>query len=117
MSLLLALTILGVCGLNFSADIAIDNVLLGALGALMCAFGWGTEAVILAKSMKDPSVKQEYALQIRQSTSALVYGAVILPILKGWGFTVHLFTDGTGWLLYLIVKTVIKLGKQIIVHF
>lgn len=99
---LLAVTILGVCGLNFSADIAIDNVLLGALGALMCAFGWGTEAVILAKSMKDPNVKQEYALQIRQSTSALVYGAVILPILKGWGFTVNLFTSGTGWLIPVI---------------
>ena len=96
---LLAVTILGVCGLNFSADIAVDNILLGALGALMCAFGWGTEAVILAKSMKDPSVKQEYALQIRQTTSALVYGAVLLPILKGWGFTVKLFTGGTGWLV------------------
>ena len=96
---LLGVTILGVCGLNFSADIAVDNILLGALGALMCAFGWGTEAVILAKSMKDPNVKQEYALQIRQTTSALVYGVILLPILKGWGFTAELFTGGTGWLI------------------
>lgn len=96
---LLALTILGVCGLNFSADIAVENILLGALGALMCAFGWGIEAVILAKCFKDGGVKREYALQIRQSTSALVYGVILLPILKGWGFTLNLFTSGTGWLI------------------
>ncbi|MBP5256390.1 MAG: EamA family transporter, partial [Clostridia bacterium] len=41
------------------------------------------------------------ALQIRQTTSAIVYGAVILPIMKGWGFTVSLFKD-TGWLIPLI---------------
>lgn len=96
---LLGLTLLGVYGLSYSPDIKIDNFLLGIIGALMCAFGWGIEAVILAKSMKDPSVKREYALQIRQTTSALVYGVIILPVLKGWGFTVNLFTGGTGWLL------------------
>ena len=96
---LLGFTLLGVYGLSYTPDIQIDNFLLGAVGALMCAFGWGIEAVILAKSMKDPSVKREYALQIRQTTSALVYGAILLPILKGWGFTVNLFTSGTGWLI------------------
>ncbi len=40
--------------------------------------------------------------QIRQTTSALVYGIVLLPILHGWGFTVSLFTSGTGWLLPVI---------------
>ena len=40
----------------------------------------------------------EIALQIRQTTSAIVYGVILLPILKGWGFTVSLF-DGTGWLI------------------
>ena len=52
--------------------------------------------------MQDPEVKDEYALQIRQSTSALFYGMIILPVLKGWGFTVHLFQGGTGWLLPII---------------
>ena len=40
----------------------------------------------------------EIALQIRQTTSALTYGIILLPVLKGWGFTVSLFR-GTGWLL------------------
>ena len=68
----------------------------------MCAFGWGIEAVILAKCLKDPEVTDEYALQIRQITSALAYGIIILPLLKGWGFTASLFTSGTGWLLPII---------------
>lgn len=90
--LLLGLTLLGVYGLSYSPDISINNFWLGITGALMCSFGWGIEAVILAKCFKDPSVKNEYALQIRQTTSALTYGIVILPILKGWDFTAGLFT-------------------------
>ena len=70
-------------------------------GTLMCAFGWGIEAVIIAKSVQDEAVTDELALQIRQTTSALVYGAIIIPVLKGWGFTVSLF-NGTGWLIPVI---------------
>ena len=65
----------------------------------MCSFGWGIEAVILAKCLNDPSVTDEYALQIRQTTSALVYGIIILPIIGGWTFTAELFTSSTGMLL------------------
>lgn len=92
-------TLLGVYGLSYSPDIDVKNFWLGIIGALMCAFGWGIEAVILAKCMQDPDVKDEYALQIRQTTSAIVYGVILLPILRGWGFTVSLFSSGTGWLL------------------
>ena len=95
---LLGITLLGVYGLSYSPEISINNFWLGITGALMCSFGWGIEAVILAKCFKDPSVKNEYALQIRQTTSALIYGVILLPVLKGWGFTVSLFS-GTGWLL------------------
>ena len=95
----LLMTLLGVYGLSYSPNVNISNFFLGITGALMCSFGWGTEAVILAKSFKDTSVKNEYALQIRQSTSALVYGIIILPVLRGWGFTVSLFKTNTGMLL------------------
>lgn len=95
----LVFTLLGVYGLSYSPNLDIQNFWLGLLGAMMCAFGWGIEAVILAKCLKDPEVTDEYALQIRQTTSALVYGVILLPVLKGWGFTGSLFTAGTGWLL------------------
>ena len=98
----LLVTLGGVYGLSYSPDLAVSNFWLGLLGAAMCSFGWGIEAVILAKCLTDPEVTDEYALQIRQTTSALTYGIVILPLLKGWGVTVDLFTEKTGWVLPLI---------------
>ena len=84
-------TLAGVFGISAGGSVEIKNVGLGLLGVFMCSFGWGIEAVILAKCLTDPAVKDAYALQIRQTTSALVYGAVLLPILRGWGFTARLF--------------------------
>ena len=87
----LILSLIGVYGLSYSPEINITNFWLGFAGTLMCAFGWGIEAVIIAKSVQDAAVTDEIALQIRQTTSALVYGIVILPLMKGWGFTISLF--------------------------
>lgn len=98
----LLITLLGVYGLSYSPELNITNFWLGTIGAFMCAFGWGIEAVILAKCLQDPEVKDEYALQIRQSTSAMFYGIIIIPSLKGWGFTFKLFDSNTGWLLPVI---------------
>ena len=94
----LLLTLLGVYGLSYSPEINITNFWLGLVGTLMCAFGWGIEAVIVAKSVQDPLVTDEIALEIRQTTSALVYGLVILPVMGGWPFTASLFA-GTGPLI------------------
>ena len=58
-------TLLGVYGLSYSPELNITDFWIGIVGAMMCAFGWGIEAVILAKCMQDPDVKDEYALQIR----------------------------------------------------
>ena len=95
-------TLLGVYGLSYSPGIQVENFWLGLLGAFMCAFGWGIEAVILAKCLKDPSIKNEYALNIRQMTSALIYGLLIIPVLGGWKFTAGLFTGHMGMLLITI---------------
>lgn len=81
----------GVYAISYAPDPGIVNFKLGVLGAAMCAFGWGTEAVILTSSLRNEAVKQPFALQIRQSVSALAYGAVILPILGGWRMTAGLF--------------------------
>lgn len=90
----LCFTLLGVLGLSYSPSLSVDNFGLGLLGAVMCALGWGMEAVILAKCLKDPSIENAYALNIRQAVSALVYGAVLLPVLGGWHLTIDLFTTG-----------------------
>ncbi len=95
----LCATLVGVFGLSYSPTLNIENFWLGLLGALMCAFGWGVEAVILAKCLKDDTVKNEYALNIRQTVSALIYGIIILPLLGGLGLTADLFLTNTGMLL------------------
>lgn len=89
----LLFTLAGVFGLSYSPDLNIKNFWLGLSGAFMCAFGWGIEGVILSKCLKDADIKSEYALNIRQAVSALVYGLVIIPLLGGWRFTIELFTE------------------------
>ena len=88
----LFLTLLGVYGLSYSPDLNVTNFWLGLLGAFMCAFGWGTSTVILAKCLKDPDMDESYVLTLRQSVSALVYGVIILPVLGAWKFIPTLFT-------------------------
>lgn len=104
-------TLVGVFGLFYSTDIKAENIFLGVVGTLMCSFGWGIEAVILAKCLRDGDVSDEGALMIRQTTSAIVYGAAVLPILglivnedgkNAWQCAVSLFSN-TGWLIPTIV--------------
>ena len=98
----LAMTLLGVYGLSYSPSVGGGNFILGIVGAFMCAFGWGIEAVILAKCLKGTELKDEYALGIRQAVSATLYGVVILPLLGGWPMTAGLFTGGEVKLLLTV---------------
>jgi len=41
--------------------------------------------------MRDETVDNETALQIRETTSALVYGLIILPLFGAWAFTLDSF--------------------------
>ncbi len=98
----LIIALAGVYGLSYSPELDITNFWLGLVGALMCSFGWGIEAVIVAHGLKSDIVKDDYALQLRQTTSALCYGIIVLPLMGGWKFTTTLFT-GTGMLLPTIM--------------
>ena len=99
--LFLIISLIGVYGLSYSPEINIKNFYIGFLGTLMCAFGWGIEAVIIAKSVQDDSVTDEIALVIRQTTSAIVYGIIVLPLINGWELTKSLFNN-TGCLIPII---------------
>lgn len=88
----LLLTLGGVFGLSYSPDLNIENFYLGLCGVFMCAFGWGIEGVILSKCLKNADIKSEYALQVRQTTSAVIYGLIVIPALSGWEITAGLFT-------------------------
>ncbi|MBQ2726551.1 MAG: DMT family transporter [Clostridia bacterium] len=98
--LLFALT--GVYGLSGSSGLADGNFLLGLLGAAMCALGWGMEAVILAKCFRSGEIRDDDALTVRQSVSALIYGLLIMPLMGGWRFTAGLLGEGFAGLIGVI---------------
>ena len=102
----LILTMLGIYMMSYSPNVEIKNFLLGLLGTAMCAIGWGLEAVLIAKGMKE-DVQSDIALTIRQTTSWLTYAIVILPCLqyfKAWEFTVSLFNFANSqWLIPCIM--------------
>lgn len=59
---------------------SVQDFIAGLVGAIICVVGWGSEAVLLAWGMKDEGVDNEVALQIRETTSALVYTFVVIPL-------------------------------------
>lgn len=98
----LVVSILAVIGLSYTpGGDAPENFLLGVFCALLCAFGWAAEAVICAYGLKDPDITDEQALQIRQTTSAVSYAVVILPIVAGWNFTISIIPSSTSAIILL----------------
>ena len=83
--------LLGVMGVGLlsAGDSQVVNAPLGLLGAAMTVIGWGSEAVLCAWGMKEDNVDNETALQIRETASALVYGAAVRPVIGAWPFTVE----------------------------
>lgn len=52
----------------------------GLAGGVACACGWGLEAVFVAWGMRTQSLDNEVALHIRETTSALAFGLVVVPL-------------------------------------
>ena len=98
----LTVSILGVIALGYSpGGNESTNILLGFLFALMCVIGWASEAVIIAYGLKTQEISDRLALQIRQLTSAIFYGAIILPFVGGWSFTVAMLPTKTAAIILL----------------
>lgn len=90
-ALVVALVAVILAGFNgsFAGGEAPGSAVLGALGAVACVLGWGSEAVVLAWGLRDDAVDNETALHIRQSTSALVYLLVVIPLVGSFQFAVQ----------------------------
>ena len=89
-ALLVALAAIVATGWSATSEpIEGGNAILGVVGALACVIGWGSEAVILTWGMRDEAVDNEVALQIRETTSAVVYLFIVAPIAGVFGFTLH----------------------------
>lgn len=118
----LFISLIAVAVLGYTPDSTVPgNWGLGVFGALMTVVGWGSEAVIMAYGMKEPDVSDEHALLIRQTTSAVSYALVILPLVGGWGASLEVLMSGAmpvialaaviGTLSYLCYyKAIVRIG-------
>ncbi len=76
----LAVAIGAIIATSYTSTSVSGSALWGVLGALAAVAGWGCEAVILAWGMRDDAVDNETALQIRETTSALTYLVLVVPL-------------------------------------
>lgn len=92
----LIISVIGIIVLGYVPGGQIVNLLLGFIFAIVCVIGWASEAVICAYGMKEGEISSEQSLQIRQLTSAIIYGFFIIPLIKGIKFTVSVIpTEST----------------------
>lgn len=96
----LLLSICGVILLGYGGSVSTVHP-IGYVYAIACCIGWALEGVILAYGMKDPSISNEHALKMRQLTSMLVYGIVILNVMKGYSFTFEVIRTNTIFIVML----------------
>ncbi len=76
-----------------------SGFILGIIFALGTAVAWALEGIICAFSMKYNEIDPEHAINIRQATSGLFYGFVIIPIIGGYGITGQALTSKVGLLI------------------
>ena len=97
----LILSMIGIIALGYSKG-SDKTSILGFIFVSLCILGWGSEAVICAYGMKDDEIDSESALQIRQLTSAIVYGGAIIPIIKAMPLVIETVRSN---LIFLIAIT------------
>lgn len=95
-------SILGIIALGYSPSGEVVNLGLGFVFAAVCVIGWSSEAVICAYGMKEEEITPGQSLQVRQLTSAVVYGLIIIPIVKGIKFTMGIIPTSAAGLIVLI---------------
>ncbi|MBL4932617.1 DMT family transporter [Clostridium paridis] len=79
----LALSIGAILVLGYSSDGMSSASMIGFAFALLAVIGWGLECVVCAYGMKGDDLAPDEALFVRQLTSALVYGVIIIPAMGG----------------------------------
>jgi len=100
----LLVAVLGICIVGYSPSESGISI-VGIIWALVCVVGWGSESVICAIGMKDDEVSSEFALQIRQLTSGLVYAFLIIPIIGGVGLSIEVLrTSAIWWVLAIALS-------------
>lgn len=78
-----------------------ENFVIGIACAMFCILGWVAEVIICAYGMRTSEVDNEQALMIRQTTSALIHGAIIMNLLSAWPFTFENISGKASGIIFL----------------
>ncbi|MCM3711402.1 DMT family transporter [Sporosarcina luteola] len=74
---------------------------IGILFSLGAAIFWGLEGVIGAWGMRGKEVVPLYAINIRQITSALSYGVILVPLMGGYPLVFEAATSSIVWVIVI----------------
>ena len=87
--------------LGITYDSMIQNIWLGLVAAIVCAFAWGSEAVICSWALGKYELRDTSALWIRQASSTVASSIIIICLMLG-GFSIELvgglLSDKVYWL-------------------
>ena len=97
----LFMSIFGIIILGYAPGGEGANLGFGFIFAVMCVVGWASEAVICAYGMKEEEITPEQSLQVRQLTSAVTYGFLIIPVVKGISFTMGVLPTSAAAMIIL----------------
>lgn len=76
-----------------------SNFFIGILFSLGAAIFWGLEGVIGAWGMRGREVVPLYAINIRQITSALSYGIILVPLMHGYPLVFEAASSSIVWVI------------------
>lgn len=74
---------------------AYPHYILGIFFSFFCVFGWALECVIASYAMRYGEMDSSVAICLRQITSAVFYGIIIVPVIKGYPLVKIIFSTNT----------------------
>ena len=95
----LLLSIAGVILIGGIVTGEVENGLLGVFFALICVLGWSLEATVCAYGMKDDDIDPVACVLLRQTTSGLTFGIVLVPIFSNYSTVIEVAQTTTIWYL------------------
>ena len=101
----LVISVVGVVLLSFDGGKGSISM-MGLIFAAMPIIGWGGECIVCAIGMKNEELRPIQVLTIRQLTSGICFGAIIIPIIGGFGVLKDVLTDRNTLLLSILVAFV-----------
>lgn len=89
--------------LSYSGDLIVGTTIsIGLFFVIFSILGWGTEAAVVAYGMKDDQVTPIQALLIRQLTSSLIFGIIVIPLFVGHSYTLQVMSSNVVWIVAMI---------------